>query len=297
MPAAIPFIVAAGYAYAATTAVGVVAGLYATAAVVTAVGAATKNEKMQLLGGVIGMGAGDAGAASAANAASAADAVRTADSVYAGTSAADVATAADTASAAGEAAAAGVAGEAAQASPVTAETAETSPAGAERTPSGIIERNMVAGLDTSAAAGAQPPADAARAMTRGSGLEQGLASPTSAAGPFTGASGWGQDTLSAQGLPNDTNVANAAAPRSFEEWLKENAATAKVGGGIIQGAMDYYGKQQLADDGVRRQKEYQDWVRQRYSESVRNLQVPGIALRQPSSAARPAPTPLGAPRG
>lgn len=266
MPAAIPFIVAAGYAYAATTAVGVVAGLYATAAVVTAVGAATKNEKLTVLGGVIGMGAGVAGAVSAANAASAADAVRTADSVYAGT-AADLAPSAS----ADAVSTASVASEAASSS--LGEGAKTSPVQAEATPKGLLE-----------AEGAPTPA------------AEAMAEPQ-AADPYGPGANRGADTLSAQGAPNDTNAMGGAPSNSPGDWwgglkntledvggwMNKNPSLTKVGGGLIQGAMDYYGKQEMADDNLKRQKAYQDWVRQRYSESVRNLRVPAVTLTAPQN--------------
>lgn len=59
-----------------------------------------------------------------------------------------------------------------------------------------------------------------------------------------------------------------------EKWMKENPNLVKFGGGIVKGAMDYLGDRQQIKDRMNAEKSYRDWVRQRYSDSVRNLVIP-----------------------
>lgn len=59
-----------------------------------------------------------------------------------------------------------------------------------------------------------------------------------------------------------------------EKWMKENPNLVKFGGGIVKGAMDYVGNRQQIKDRLEAEKSYKDWVRQRYSDSVRNLVIP-----------------------
>lgn len=68
------------------------------------------------------------------------------------------------------------------------------------------------------------------------------------------------------------------------KWIEKNPTTAKLGGGLVAGAMGYLGQNQLAEDQVKRQMAYQDWVRQRYSDSVRNLTVPSVVRTAPQTA-------------
>lgn len=60
------------------------------------------------------------------------------------------------------------------------------------------------------------------------------------------------------------------------EFMKKYPELTKLGGGVIGGAMDYLGKQSLAESNMQREMAYKDWLRQRYSDSVRNLRVPGL---------------------
>ena len=278
MPAAIPFIVAAGEFYAATTAMSAVAsGLYFSAGVVTTIGALTKNEKLSMLGGVLALGGGIAGSAAASGAQSAADAVRLSDSVYAGADTSPVAApaAADTANVAQEAVTS-----AAQPGAVPAAPA------APPAPGGLINENMTGvgrdglisdlkgPLDTSTPVQQQALADNAPPTTS---MQSGIIGPeiprVAEAGARMGQYGEGSNWW--DGLRQALGDFNSA--------IKDNPGAAKIYGGIIQGGMNYYGNQQLEDDKLKRQKNYQDWVRQRYSDSVRNLSVPTIGLApQPS---------------
>ncbi len=71
--------------------------------------------------------------------------------------------------------------------------------------------------------------------------------------------------------------------QDFDKFTKENPGLTKVGGGLLQGAMMYAGNQQMASDNVKRQMAYQDWVRQKYSDSLLNLTVPS-AVRTASAS-------------
>lgn len=66
-----------------------------------------------------------------------------------------------------------------------------------------------------------------------------------------------------------------------EKWMKENPNSAKLGGGLLKGAMDYVGQRQQIKDRMNAQKGYQEWLTQKYSDSVRNLTIPSI-IRQPA---------------
>lgn len=86
-----------------------------------------------------------------------------------------------------------------------------------------------------------------------------------------------------QRLFGDTAVGKTAASwadsagnamKGVDAWTKANPTMAKVASGMIQGAAGYYGQTQAMKDNMERQKQYADWVRQRYSDSVRNLTIP-----------------------
>lgn len=69
-----------------------------------------------------------------------------------------------------------------------------------------------------------------------------------------------------------------------EKWMKENPNLVKFGGGIVKGAMDYVGNRQQIKDRLEAEKSYKDWVRQRYSDSVRNLVIPSPIGVAPANA-------------
>lgn len=276
MPAAIPFVIAAGQAYAAATAAtALAAGLYATAAAFTTIGALAKNEKLTMLGGLLSVGAGVAGMAGANAAATPADAARAAEGGATEPVASAAEPAADTAAA--ELASPAVETAASSASLEVPEGAIGGQLGRE----GVLQSAMA-------------PAAAETAQGTGTGLiaeQAGMTPTTAGSSPIAtwsdvrGPAGWG------------TPSASAPAPGAggfwpelkqsiggLGDWINQNPAQAKLGGGLIQGAMKYYGDQQIADDNLKRQQRYQDWVRQRYSDSVRNLQVPAVTLTAPQSS-------------
>lgn len=53
--------------------------------------------------------------------------------------------------------------------------------------------------------------------------------------------------------------------------------------GLIGGAANNYSQQKAAESNFNRQKEYQEWLRQRYNDSLRNLTIPGLVLNRNGS--------------
>lgn len=301
MPAAIPFIVAGGEVLAGAAAASeVVAGLYYAAAATTAVGALAGDSDLQKLGTIVGVAASGAGLIdSATSAASAADAART------GANAATTDLPASAATPASDAARLGTDAAGPAASPAGDDLEQAGLMGGDpgspASPSSTMydQKGLIGQEMTSAPA----PAPAASAMTDPSSAAAPPASPPAGpAGPPSGGpaapaaptapqaptpygpgSGWGQDTLGAGQVYGSAPAADPSFWGRAEAWLKANPNTAKVGGGLIQGAMGYIGQQQIANDNLGRAKNYQDWIRQRYSDSVRNLQVPTPFTQAPLS--------------
>lgn len=85
------------------------------------------------------------------------------------------------------------------------------------------------------------------------------------------------------GDPNSFYEKLKAAGKEFAGYTKDYPELTKGVGGVIQGGMQYYGQQQIAQDNMARQKSYMDWVRQRYSDSVRNLTVPSLQASKSAS--------------
>jgi hypothetical protein len=101
-----------------------------------------------------------------------------------------------------------------------------------------------------------------------------------------GYSGRGPDSIPGQAgsaAPGDWWSKMKKFGQDFDKFTKENPGLTKVGGGLLQGAMMYAGQQQLASDNAKRQMAYQDWVRQRYSDSLRNLTVPSVVRTAPAT--------------
>lgn len=306
MPAAVPlvgaaFSISAGIAAGATTLVG---GLMIAGGAMTAVGTVTGNKKLQTLGAVLGLAGGGIGAfneltgaataagdfvgdAASRSAISAADSAaataasapvaETAAQVAAGASAApamDAIAAADYAAGlipAGQPGAAAMdgviggavrdpwamagPGEAAMTSPGQAAVAvEPSRVGDWAAPQQAVQAPQPA---MSAAPDAVPMTANRYDLQQGTYSGRG---PESFTGPD--ATGWWDR---AKQFGQDASA-----------WMRQNPEITKLAGGLVGGAAKYFGDQQLAEDNARRQMAYQDWVRQRYSDSVRNLQVPRL---------------------
>lgn len=268
MPAAIPFVAAAfsiseGVALVSAGS-ALLGGLMVAGGALSGIGALTGNNKLTALGGVLSLAGGIGNAVSRAS--SAAEAAKVADSAYgaAANRGADTLgamgvaddTAAAVANTSAEAASSGASNLAGDYGGTIAEEMAKTPqpfnpvpgAGGTPAPDGLIQQ-----------ASSQPvPATATRADLA-AGTYDSAASAATAGAPNPAESWW--DKLK-------SGVSSAG------QWAKANPELAKAGAGLVQGAMGYYGQQQLAEDNQKRQMKYQDWVRQRYSDSVRNLRIP-----------------------
>lgn len=267
MPMAIPLIaaygaVSAGIAAGAATLIG---GMMIAGGVLTAVGALTGNKKLQTFGSVLSLAGGVANLASTAvqetssNLASAAAEQATAgtESIAAeglGQTAAPVADAGAT-SALTESVAPGAVADSGGAATETAATA------ANAAPAATVD--PMAGLNAGATADISAPA-----------IEQATA---------------GAESLPVQnGLIGNQNPSLLdkfqTGAQDLGKWAKANPELVKAGTGLISGAANAYGQQQQANalqDNLAAQQSYMDKLRQRYSDSVRNLQIPTFATQQP----------------
>jgi hypothetical protein len=148
----------------------------------------------------------------------------------------------------------------------------------------------------------QPTADAASpgAMGTDYGLNTASNAPTANAGAMNQGNGLNVNTASNAPAANtgkflDYNLNTASnagsglpsAATQNQNWFEKlNSFATKygklteLGGGLISGAAKSYSDQQTAKDSFNRQREYQDWLRQRYNDSVRNLTVPGLVLNR-----------------
>ena len=285
-------------------------GLMIAGGALTGVGALTGNKKLMTLGSVLGLAGGvsnfvskageAAGAAATAEAASqaAAEAGASTTANVGGNvvqgAGADLATAAaDTAaSVASEAGSSALAGSQpggliADAAPPGALTGDTGPWALNGTGEGGVLADAGAG-----AAGSAPPSlmEQQAFMDANTNLAgAGEAVPnSSAASPGYGTygtenRGFYPDMQGQQASPGDWWSKMKQFGQDFDKFTKENPGLTKVGGGLLQGAMTYAGNQQMASDNVKRQMAYQDWVRQRYSDSLRNLTVPSVVRTAPAS--------------
>lgn len=314
MPAAIPLVgaafsiaggVAAAGGMAAIAAGGLSAltltsGLMIAGGALTGVGALTGNKKLMTLGSVLGLAGGVSSLASKAG--EAAGAAATAEAASQAAAEAGVSTTAN------------VGGNVVQGADLATTAAETasnaaSQAGvsalADSAPSGVIrdavaepwalngpgEAGPLAGSAPQSAAAA--PSMAADPMSVvGPSQDTGLIAQAGQGGPMTGTrfdlqQGTYDGGYSGRGPDSIPGQAGSASPGSWwskaTDWMKKNPEATKIGGGLVQGAMQYYGNQQIADDNVKRQMAYQDWVRQRYSDSVRNLTVPSVVRTAPAT--------------
>lgn len=273
MPAAIPFI-AAYYAVGAGVTAAVAAGgltlasgLMIAGGALSFAGAASGNQKLSRLGAVAMLGGGIASlAGSSANAASAADAVRMSDEVYAGANTAPLAETPVTAAA-----------------PATGSAAADAAQAAELADAAQAARLADAPAPASSTALADAPAVTPQAGLVDSAAAQNVPLGSQSAiveNPYFPQNGWGQDTLSNVTAGAGAGPSGPGMIEQFSQWMRANPEATKVGGGLVKGAMEYYGQQQFADDQMKRQQSYMDWVRQRYSDSVRNLTIPALVRNQ-----------------
>jgi hypothetical protein len=283
MPPAIPIIAAAATAYGGAVAIGagasIIGGMMIAGAAFSTVGALTGNKDLSRFGMVLGLAGGVASLASGASSAAAGEIAAEAGEQGA-TSAATEALGQTAATTATETT--GGAALAESAAPGAADL--TGAAASEAAPAAVG-----GAADAGVAAGAPGVADAG-AATAGAAVDTGaaLAGPQIApvAGGYTPGAGFTPDTgiLSSQNPSLFDQIGSAVSKGTA--WVDKNPALAKIGAGIIQGGAQAYGAHQQAQaiqDNLAAQQAYADKIRQRYSDSVRNLQIPTYA--------RPAPNP------
>lgn len=318
MPAAIPLVAAGFSVYAGVGAIAagsaLVGGLMVAGGALTAVGSLTGNKKLSTLGAVLGLAGGVGSLASEAAAGStlANTGAETsqellnaqAPGVSTTTNAGGVVSqgAADTAAAVSDAAgkSGGLVSDAINSTPPAA-LAANEPLGAPQFSGNGTQYDLQRGVydgGSPAQSAAASPVDAAQPQQ--SGLADWRAAANSAPQTPVGASPGAADFGS--GFENTTpsgQAANAApqAPGTSPdwwnklkqygsgaaEWMQKNPNLTMVGGGLVYGAMNNYGQQQLAEDNMKRQMRYQDWVRQRYSDAAANLRVPGLVSTAPAT--------------
>jgi hypothetical protein len=304
MPMVIPLVAAAFEAYAGVAALAagaeglaaVTAGLGIAGGALTAVGTITGNKNLTMIGSVAGLAGGIGTLASSAGDLTVDAAGEGTDAAAHGFNAAqdtglvdDAATSAPATDAganlAGAPTTGGIVG---NANPNLATPPVTPEASSAGTMTGTPPADPNAGPDMSNGAyggsappaapttpGAAPPAtsnvpDFAKG-SYGGGAQPGTAGAPPGSPYGAGPSGAPSTDGSWYSQLGDVLHAGAA-------WSQQNPALTKVAGGLVQGAMQYYGSQQLAEANLNRAKNYQDWARQRYSDSVRNLTVPTIGI-------------------
>jgi hypothetical protein len=298
MPAAIPLV---GAAFSISSGVAAAGGLSAIAAgglsaltltsglmiaggAMTAIGTLTGNKKLATIGSVLGLAGG----------------IGSALGKGAETAAADVA-----ASAAGEAGAsttANVGGEIAQGA--VADTATGVAESASKTASatgealrggGLIESATQGPLDAlgqeaAAASFAPPAAPAAEALTGTPMAAPGAPAPAVVA-PSEAARNYGTyATESRNFVPNMAGGPDTGTGwwdkmkdfgKDFTKFTKENPTLTQVGGGLIYGVAQGIGQDNAVKKQAAERKKYDEWVSQRYSDSVRNLTIGAVGGRKP----------------
>lgn len=278
MPAAIALAGAAFSVSAGLTAGGILGGMMVAGGALSALGTITGNKKLGKIGSVLGLvgGVGNLAqgllketAGQAATQAATEGAASTA-----GNTIADAAgTAGDVASMATDVAAnaanatsgsAALAGDIASADANMINSALASPAQQALSPQSVL----MGPQDAFSAAG-NP---LAQQVPLGMGYGAPVAGPVAEPGILAGA--W-QNSAVGQTANSWIDKAKGAV-EGVSKWTKANPEMAKVGGGLIQGAANHYSYTEAQKDAFKRQQQYADWVRQKYSDSVRNLQIPNV---------------------
>lgn len=289
MPQAIPLIgaafsissgVAAAGGVAAIAAGGLSAltltsGLMIAGGALSAVGAITGNKKLSTLGAVMGLAGGIGNAMGKASSVT--------DAASAAKEAAGTTT---TANVGGNVAQ----GAAADALPSVAESAArtATEAGKAIGEQGVLQQAMSAptGPDFGAINEALPGPDAGGIVDAARGAQ--ASAPSAAASPNYGtyateSRGFYPD-IQAQLEPSSGGGwwdTIKSLGRDFDKFTKDNPGLAKALGGVAEGVGGYVSQQQLMKDRMKAEMKYGDWVRQRYSDSVRNLTVPTVRVPAP----------------
>lgn len=275
-------------------------GLMIAGGGLTAVGALTGNKKLMTIGSIMGLAGGVGNLLSKG--------AETAATTAAPDAAKEVAGASTTANVGGEVvqgpAAEGAKGAAEVASNVAADAAAPAAAplaggaspssglisDAVKGPAGLVEpgsgpfnfgqapaTEALAGapdassLASSAPAGPAYATDAAAGVTTAPGSEFGIGQPTGAGDQLAMA-----NQAPGAGAPSQNPTTGWGKVKEFfsdaAEVSRKNPALTQVGGAFLFGAMNNYSQQSMVAD----QRKRDDWLRQRYNESVRNLRIPGL---------------------
>lgn len=303
MPAAIPlvgaaFSIGAGITAGVTTLVG---GLMVAGGALTAVGTLTGNSKLQKIGGVMSLVGGGIGAF---------ESLTSAASSVAPSASSGVSSAVDTATSAASQAATEAASQGAQAA-AASQAAEVAATQAAAQNPGLLQSAMGEFAPTATQYGAFGEAPLGQALAQNQGvISQAATNPllttqeaiaASAPGASAGSPALNMAEFQ-QMAPTATQYGafgeaplNPPAPKSWwdgftdkaqraGQWIEQNPKTAQVLGQAVQGAASYYGPLAAAEEQQKRAMAYQDWVRQRYSDSVRNLRVPRLTQQAPATA-------------
>lgn len=123
------------------------------------------------------------------------------------------------------------------------------------------------------------------APNAGNGLSNTAGQTQSAANTGTFKADYGLNTASnaVKGALPDAGMQNQNWFEKLNSFATKYGKLTELGGGLISGAAKSYSDQQTAKDNFNRQREYQEWLRQRYNDSVRNLTVPGLVLNRNGS--------------
>lgn len=300
------------------SAIGLTSGLLIAGGTLTGVGALTGNKKLQAIGGVMSLVGGGISALDSltstassvapsvpASASPAADLAASVAESASGMSAAApaVSTAADTAAAvANQAASApsqgvlqgamgefaptatqyGAFGEAplgqAAANPMLT-TEQAMAAAAPEAMAAVAPEAMAAAAPEAVSAAAQPAATMA-----GPGAPMNATQYDLAQGTYSGGyAGRGPESIPGAGAPAakgswwDGVISRA---QQAGKWLEQNPKMAKFLGAAVMGGAGHYAQMSALEEKQKRE----DWLRQNYSDSVRNLRVPRLTVQQPGTA-------------
>ena len=272
MPMAIPLVASAFSISAGLTAGGLLGGMMVAGGAIGGLGAITGNKKLMTLGSVLGL-AGGVGSAMGLG-------------EVAKNTAGDVA-----AKAAGDAAKA-------TAGNTIADTTGTAVGATEAAKGALDVASDVATADqglinnalskTAPAAGGAPETLGAYQSPSDMALAAGTKTANASADFWSkltngaGSLGAGDAMTAVKNTASTLWDAGTGAIKDVSAWAEKNPNTAKIGAGLVGGAMNYMGQQQMAKDAMDRQMKYTDWVRQRYSDSVANLRIPTLSTPQGS---------------
>lgn len=311
MPAAIPLIGAAAsigagisaaggmaaIAAGGLSAIGLTSGLLIAGGTLTGVGALTGNKKLQAIGGVMSLVGGGISAfdsltstassvapSVSASASPAADAAASVAEAASSAASPAVSTAADTASAVASQAASAPSQGLLQGAMGTEFGADALGQAAMQNQAAVnpmltTPEAMAAAAPEAVSAAAQPAATMAGPSAPMNATQYDLAQGTYSGGY----AGRGPESIPGAGAPAaEGSWWNGVISRAQQagQWLEQNPKTAKFLGEAVKGGAGYYAQMSAQEEKQKRE----DWLRQNYSDSVRNLRVPRLTVQRPGTA-------------